>query len=78
MTITEASFVLARLLVEQGHDPRMVDEVNFVACEDGASMMAYCYLQGSDEPYPVCFDLAGQFDRQRCEAALLPDTRRQH
>ena len=78
MTITEAGFLLARLLLEEGHDPRMVDQIDFVPCEDGTSMMAYAYLKDSNEPWPVCFDLIGQFDRERCEAALLPDTRRMH
>ena len=78
MTLTEAGFVLARLIVEHGHDPDTLDQVDCVLCENGTSVMAYCYLRGSDEPYPVCFDLTGPFDRERCEAALLPDTRRMH
>ena len=72
MTIHEASFVLARLLLEQGYDPRMVDQVDAVLCEDGTSVMAYCYLRGSDTPWPVCFDLTGPFDRERCADAFLP------
>ena len=78
MTIHEASFALARLLIEHGYDPRLVDQVDFEPCEDGASMMAYAYLQGSNEPWPVCFTLTGPFDRERCAEALLPDTRRMH
>ena len=76
MTITEASFMLARLLMEHGHDPGMLDQVDCVLAENGTSVVAYAYLKDSNEPWPVCFDLTGQFDRERCEAALLPDTRR--
>ena len=72
MRIHEASFALARLLIEHGYDPRMVDQVDAVLCEDGASVVAYCYLRGSDNPFPVCFDLTGPFDRERCEEAFLP------
>ena len=78
MTLTEAGFALARILIEHGYDPRAIDQVDAVLCEDNATVMVYAYLRGSDQPFPVSFDLAGEFDRQRVEAALLPDTRRMH
>ena len=74
MTIDEAGFVLARLLMERGCDPSMIDQVDAVLCEDGRSVMAFCYIRGNrDEPFPVCFDLtSGPFDKARCEEAFLP------
>ena len=72
-TIHEASFALDRLLIECGCDPSAIDQIDAVLCEDGRSVMAFCYIRGNrDEPLTVGFTLTGPFDRERCAEALLP------
>ena len=71
-TIHEASFALDRLLIEYGCDPSMIEQIDTVLAEDGSSVVAYCYLRGSDTPLTVGFTLDGPFDREQCVEALLP------
>ena len=71
-TIHEASFALDRLLIDHGCDPSMLDQVDCVLAEDGSSVVAYCYLRGSDNPLTVGFDIAGRFDPERYVETLLP------
>ena len=52
-----------------GHMPNIA-QVDFVDCETGDDVMAYCYYDG-DECEPICFTRPPFFDPVEVESAMI-------
>ena len=73
MTLMEAHFALDAMLLERHAAglPTRVEQIDCVACEDGTSVMAYCYLEDEPLPLAILFDKPAVFDRHACSDALM-------
>jgi hypothetical protein len=69
MTNHDLAEMLGRRLASLGHDARLIQQIDFVPCEDeGRTTMAYNYLIGG-ECVPLYFDSV-PFDPTEVEALL--------
>jgi hypothetical protein len=69
MTPQEIAEMLGRRLRSLGHDPHLLDQVDFVECEDGgATIVANNWFRDGDL-VPLAFDRV-EFDPSEVEALL--------
>jgi len=66
----EIAEMLQRRLVGMGFDVRQIEQIDFVSCEDGKSIMAYAYDAG-DDCLALCFDRPAMFDPAEVEAEMI-------